>query len=205
MKKSIFTLFAGQSGGAQKTGSPATKDNQATIQDGSENGVRRQLLQMLTRDLLRRHGIPPHWIDSQMMVVSSRTRGPGMYLRLVMRHWDERLMNHTSAFQTTLLNDIKQFEPNAGQWLHGISWQLEFDDNCPYTTLPSGNFWLEPTEKPNPSRGPQQPAPNGARQETRASLAVLESQFAAGDQQASSHTNTTFGAPGYEKTQPSPL
>ena len=121
---------------------PASRDdNPATIEDGSDNAMRRQLVQVLMRDVLRRHGMPSQWIECRMLVVSSRSRGAGLYARLVIKHWDERLMTYAFAFQNALLADIERFEPKAAHWLHGISWQLEVNNTCPHTTLPDKAFW----------------------------------------------------------------
>lgn len=130
---------------APNPGSPST------IQEGSENAIRRQLVQVLLRDVIRKNGIPPQWIDLQMLVVSSSSRGAGLYVRLVIKRWDQRLMNYAQALQNELLTDITRFEPQASQWLHGISWQLEMADSCPYTTLPDKAFWLEPATPATPA------------------------------------------------------
>lgn len=112
-----------------------------TIQDGSANALRRQLVQVLFRDSLRRHGIPSTWLDCQMLLVSSRSRGEGMYVRLIVKHWDIRLLTYAVAFQKSLMVDIMRFEPHASQWLYGISWQLEVGDSCPYMQLPDRSVW----------------------------------------------------------------
>lgn len=127
-----------------------------TIEDGSANSLRRQLVQVLLRDVMRRHGIPPGWLDCQMLVVSSRSRGEGMYVRLVMKHWDSRLLNYAVAFQKALMVDIMRFEPHAAEWLYGISWQLEVGDTCPYKELPDRSVWQEPARKSfhEPSHAP---------------------------------------------------
>ena len=209
MKKTILKLFAQLSGGKQGDTLPAVRDNPATIQEGSENDVRRHLVQVLMRDLLRRHGIPPEWIDCQMMIVFSRTKGSGMYIRLVVHHWDERLMNYASAFQKELLADLKQFEPQAANWLHGISWQLEVDDSCPYTTLPGRSFWLEPrantVSKPTPKPEPEQLRHQAERQAEPVNTVELERLFAIRDQELSAQADHGLVAAGYEKTQPAPL
>ena len=70
------------------------QDSSHTIEDNSDNGTRRRLVQMLLRDGLRQHAIPPDWVECQMMVINSRSRGPGMYVRLVMRQWDLRLLTY---------------------------------------------------------------------------------------------------------------
>ncbi|MDP3795582.1 MAG: hypothetical protein Q8R06_00320 [Polaromonas sp.] len=121
-----------------------------TIEDGSANALRRQLVQVLLRDVVRRHGIPAGWLDCQMLVVSSRSRGEGMYVRLVMKHWDSRLLNYAVAFQKALMVDIMRFEPHAADWLYGISWQLEVGDTCPYKELPDRSAWAEPSQRPDP-------------------------------------------------------
>ncbi len=116
-------------------------DSPATIEDGSDNALRRQLVHVLLRDALRRHGIPPSWIECQMLLVSSRSRGPGMYVRMVVKHWDSRLMDYALAFEKTLVADIIRFEPKADEWLHGISWQLDYENSSPFTALPPKSFW----------------------------------------------------------------
>lgn len=199
MKKTILKLFTQLTGGRHGAVPPAARDNPATIQEGSENDVRRQLVQVLMRDLLRRHGIPLEWIDCQMMIVTSRTRGSGMYIRLVVRHWDERLLNYASAFQKKLLADLRQFEPQTAKWLHGISWQLEIEGSCPYTTLPDKSFWLEP--EPEPKRSRQQ----AERQAEPLNTVELQQMFALRDQELSAQADQGLDATGYEKTQPAPL
>lgn len=202
-----------------KSGFPASRtasDNPATIEDGSDNAMRRQLVGVLVRDALRRHGIPAGWVECQMLVVSSRSRGPGMYVRLVATHWDQRLMNYAFAFQKSLVADIFRFEPLASQWLHGISWQLEFADSCPYVELPDKLFWQTPApavELAGGSPPPQtqsasatsnQPAAPSARQPTAAELAAAARQANAARRAApgkSSPASTFGGAP----TEPAAL
>lgn len=117
------------------------------LHDGSETATRGQLVQVLLRDLVRKSGMPPGLVQCQIQVMNSR-RGQGIYVRLVVKHWDERLMQYAFAFQKALLTDIVQFEPKAGAWLHGIAWQLEVASSCPFTDLPGPEFWQAPTAKP---------------------------------------------------------
>ena len=151
MKNFIGRLFgfrppapSGSAGAAGTTASRTTDDNPATIQAGSDNALRRQLVHVLMRDVLRRHGIPSALIECQMLVVASQSRGSGMYVRLVLKKWDERLTRYAFAFQNALMADILRFEPKASEWLYGISWQLEFDSAFPYAELPEKSFWQEP-------------------------------------------------------------
>lgn len=125
----------------EDTAGATATDSVSTIEDGSDHAMRRQLMLLLLRDLMRRHGMPPVWIELQMLVVSSARRGEGLYVRLVMKQWDERLIHHAQAFQNELLADLARFEPQFDSWMRGISWQLEMTDSCPYTELPGKTFW----------------------------------------------------------------
>ncbi len=212
MKKIILRFFSHFSGRRHGAAAPAAGDNPAAIQEGSENSGRRHLVQVLMGDLLRRHGIPPAWIDCQMMLVSSRTKGAGMSIRLVVQHWDERLMNYASALQQALLADINRFEPHAAHWLQGISWQLEVSGSCPYTTLPAPDFWLAPPAEtlpnstPEPEPEQQQPRPRAKRQVEPINTLALERLFAIRDRATpGAQADQGLVAPGYEKTQPAPL
>lgn len=120
------------------------QEGPATIEDGSANALRRQLIQVLLQDAMRRHGIPAGWLDCQMLLVSSRSRGEGMYLRIVIKHWDIRLLTYALAFQKSLMVDITRFEPHADEWLYGISWQMDCGNSCPYTSLPERHVWESP-------------------------------------------------------------
>ncbi|MES2686913.1 MAG: hypothetical protein V4706_08815 [Pseudomonadota bacterium] len=118
-------------------------DNPHTIEDNSDNATRRQLVQVMLRDGLRKHGIPAGWVECRMLVVNSRSRGTGLYVRLVMRHWDMLLLTYAHAFQQQLLAAITEFEPQASVWLHGVSWELDVGNTCPYLDMPDPSVWLE--------------------------------------------------------------
>jgi hypothetical protein len=208
MKNLIRSLFGASSQATPVRSAPtASRDNPATIQEGSENAIRRQLVQVLLRDVLRKHGIPPHWIDLQMLVVSSSRRGTGMYVRLVMKQWDDRLMNYALALQNTLFADIVRFEPQASDWLQGISWQLDMADTCPYLTLPDKAFWLDPVKQAIPVAPVDQATPVTQpvqATEENAAQQDLERLFFIRDQEISRAAGS-HAPVDYEKTQPSPL
>ena len=163
MKNFFSTFFASKPAAANSTlsGSRDSRDSRLSLRDTSENGLRQQLVLVMMRDLLRKSGIPPAWVDCHVQVANSRTRGQGLYVRLVLKHWDERLMKYSFAFQKALLTNIVQFEPKAAGWLHGITWQLEVASNCPYPELPDRNFWVyvPPQQAAQPATSPAVAAP----------------------------------------------
>ena len=141
------------------------QDSSHTIEDNSDNGTRRRLVQMLLRDGLRQHAIPADWVECQMMAINSRSRGPGMYVRLVMRQWDLRLLTYAYAFQTQLLAAITQFEPQAPTWLRGVSWAFDVGNTCPYPDMPDRSMWRAASpraETPGLSPGPVSVPTNSA-------------------------------------------
>lgn len=138
------------------------RDNPLSIEDNSENATRRQLVQMMLRDGLRKHGIPPGWVECRILVVNSRSRGQGLYLNLVMRHWDMLLLTYAHAFQQQLLSAITEFEPQASVWLHGISWELDVEDSCPYLDMPDPSIWVDILASDTPAPRAVRAAPPAA-------------------------------------------
>ena len=198
------------------------------LQDGSETATRGQLVQIMMRDLVRKSGIPPSWIHCQIQVVTSRTRGQGIFVRLVVKHWDERLMKYAFAFQKALLTEIVEFEPEASSWLQGIAWQLEVAGSCPVTKLPESQFWQAGgSARPFDSM----PRPVSAMPVSAAAVPTfaldaletppsavdkpstlendtaedLERLFAIRDRELEQLATSNLLPAGYEKTEPSPL
>ncbi len=143
MKLFLKKLFGQASKQQPAPGTSSSRGFYSSVQGGSENAVRTQLVHVVMRDLLRKSGIPPGWITCQPQVLNSKSKGSGIFVRLSVKHWDDRLMQYAFAFQKALLTDIVRFEPKAASWLHGIAWQLEVASTCPHTKLPNQDFWLE--------------------------------------------------------------
>lgn len=104
-------------------------------------GTRREMLRVVLRDTLNRYGIPAAWITADVLVATSRGREPGVHWRLVVRHWDPRLPVHQVAFQNHLIKRVMTFDPMAAEWLMGISWQYNLDDESACPQLPHPGVW----------------------------------------------------------------
>lgn len=148
MKKTFNTMFV------RPPDAPAFKNAAApfTPPAGSESANRQQLVLITLRDLLHHSAIPAHWLECQTLLVSSRSRSTGLYILLVMRHWDERLLRYTQAFQIELMERILQFDPDAGLWVHGIAWSFDTPaGTCMFPVLPPKSTW-DADQKPLGSR-----------------------------------------------------
>lgn len=103
--------------------------------------IRRELLRVVLRDTLGKHGIPANWIGCEVLVSSANSREPGVHLRLVLRHWDARLMLCAPALQKSLQLRLEQFDPLAMHWFRGMSWQFDLPDASICPPLPSDTVW----------------------------------------------------------------
>lgn len=147
MKNLLRTLFGSHAAqpAFKRSGAPST------MQTDSEAINRQQLVMITVRDVMRVSGIPSDWVDCQTLNVTSRRRGTGLYIHMVINHWDERLMRWIWAFQAEVKTRMERFDPKAAVWVHGISWQLDMAGSCPYTRLPDKSYWGDPAVQAAPA------------------------------------------------------
>ncbi|HVZ43134.1 MAG TPA: hypothetical protein VHA82_04930 [Ramlibacter sp.] len=109
---------------------------------GRHNAPRRDLVQVVLRDTMRRHGIPSDWIESRILsVMSTRRGGEGMHVLLVVRQGDDRLAPYVHAFQQTFMEELLKFEPKARDWVFSVSWQFEGKPRDGHGSLPDPASW----------------------------------------------------------------
>ena len=122
----------------------------------SQNSARREMLRVVLRDTMNRHGVPATWISAETLVASSRARGQnGIHWRLSIKHWDARLPTHCVAFQNNLIKRVMTFDPMASEWLMGISWQFALEDESACPPMPHPGLWTAEAHAP---RAVSQPA-----------------------------------------------
>jgi hypothetical protein len=115
----------------------------------SQNGARREMLRVVLRDTMNRHGVPSAWITAETLVASSRARGQnGIHWRLSIKHWDARLPTHCVAFQNNLIKRVMTFDPLASDWLMGISWQFALEDESACPPMPHPGLWTAEAHAP---------------------------------------------------------
>lgn len=106
-----------------------------------ENSTRREVLRLVLRDTLNRTGIPTSWIGADLLAATSRGREPGIHVRLLLKHWDPRLMMHGIAFENAFTKRVLTLDPSADRWLIGISWQFSLADESGCPALPHPGVW----------------------------------------------------------------
>jgi hypothetical protein len=122
----------------------------------SQNSARREMLRVVLRDTMNRHGVPSTWITAETLVASSRARGQnGIHWRLSIKHWDVRLPTHCVAFQNNLIKRVMTFDPMASEWLMGISWQFALDDESGCPAMPHPGLWTAEAHAPRAVSQPE--------------------------------------------------
>ncbi|HEX2547107.1 MAG TPA: hypothetical protein VHL79_19650 [Ramlibacter sp.] len=91
----------------------------------SRNAPRRELLQVVLRDTMRKHGIPSDWIDCRILSSMSRSGRTGLHLNFVVRKDHEKLLAYVFAFQVSFERELARYEPRARDWLLSLGWEFQ--------------------------------------------------------------------------------
>lgn len=125
---------------------------------GSQGKGRRELLRVVLRDTLNRHGIPSAWFDAEVLVSTSRSGERGIHWRLVVKNSDPRLIACVIPLQNALIKRLTTFDPLASAWLTGMSWQYAPPDDAPCPAMPHPSTWKEAPGEPSPAAAAAVPA-----------------------------------------------
>lgn len=114
----------------------------------SPHGMRKDLIRMVLRETLHRNGIPTSWIGADLLRATAAGKEPGIHVRLLMLHWDERLPLHAPAFEQNFYKRLLAMDPLAPNWLLGISWQFAMEDLTACPPLPHPGSWTSVPSAP---------------------------------------------------------
>lgn len=91
----------------------------------SRNAPRRELVQVILRDTMRKHGIPSDWIECRILSTVNRQGRPGLHVNFVVRQAHDRLLAYVFAFQDSFERELARFEPRSGDWLLSLAWEFQ--------------------------------------------------------------------------------
>lgn len=139
-------IFAGGNSAGNPASQPVSHSVPASSMNtkgpmSQENASRRELLRLVLRDTLNRTGIPTSWLGADLLAATSRGREPGIHVRLLVKHWDPRLMVHGIAFENAYKKRVLTLDPLADRWLLGISWQFSLADDSACPAMPHPGVW----------------------------------------------------------------
>lgn len=158
------------------------QDSEADDGPASWSARRRELVQMVLRDTMRQHGIPSDWMDCVILSVVNGEAATGMHVHLVVKKGHDRLLPYVPAFQESVMNAIRGFEPRASDWLMSLCWQFD-GMKADGFAMPSPSTWA--TSGPQPlgthvglpgqtKPGPVTQAESEMEQDLRALLAIRD-------------------------------
>ncbi|HSV46327.1 MAG TPA: hypothetical protein VLJ58_11100 [Ramlibacter sp.] len=126
-------------GGRQVTDKAPPQDEQPAV---APVGNRRELLRVVLREAMAKHGIPAGWIGAELLPGSAKGgREPDLHVRLLIRHFDPRLLACGVAFQRSLHKRLEVFDPQSASWLTGFSWQFALADESACPPMPEPAVW----------------------------------------------------------------
>ena len=189
-----------------KDGTPASATTQFRESDpdssdpkGSRNAPRRELVQVILRDTMRKHGIPSDWIECRMLSTMSRGGRHGLHVNFVVKQAHDRLLAYVFAFQDSFERELARFEPRARDWLLSLAWEFQGfnakDMPDPHTWAASMPGALLPAGGPAPQTGPPAAQEAQASQPDEDLASDLQALFAIRDAAIAQPTPRQAGAP----------
>lgn len=167
-----------------------------TTEQGSRNAPRRELVQVVLRDTMRRHGVPSDWIDCRILSVVSRSAMTGMYVHLIVKQGHERLLTYIPAFQSSFMSAIQKFEPRVHDWLFSLSWQFDGMSNSNYPGMPDPQSWTASGPAPVAAVEPAQD--EDVMQDIKALFAIRDAALKDGPPEG--HVDFEPTRPGFENS-----
>jgi hypothetical protein len=131
--------------GNAKEGAPGSASTQFresapdSGQSGSRSARKRELVQLVLRDTMRKHGIPSDWVECRMLSSVSRTGRHGLHVNFVVRKAHDRVLAYVFAFQDSFERELARFEPRARDWLLSIGWEFQ---GFNAKEMPDPNTWV---------------------------------------------------------------
>jgi hypothetical protein len=127
-----------EGGGAAATTQFHESEPDSDDSQGSRNAPRRELVQVVLRDTMRKHGIPSDWIECRILSTVMRSGRSGLHVNFVVRKAHDRLITYVFAFQDSFERELARYEPRARDWLLSLGW--EFQDFDP-AAMPDPHTW----------------------------------------------------------------
>lgn len=174
--------------------------------------LKRELIQVVLKDTLRRRGVPFDWLTCEVFVAP---RGPGeedLHIQLTLVKWQEMLLRYAQALEHQLMLGLDRFDPSVDHSKYIISWRVSPDCGCPFAVMPPARFWSHVEEPAADAVADEAPAildRRHAKRPPNASARAREPASAAlqpgAPPVASAHPGPPPDDGEYQRTQLSPL
>jgi hypothetical protein len=147
-------LLGGKWAGSRSSGSsPQFHESETTTHGSTENAPRRELVQVVLRDTMRKHGIPSDWMDCRILSVVTLKQQVGMHVQFIVRQGDAKLLPFVHAFQDTFWQELEKFEAHPRTWLFSVAWQFD-GPGSGAPALAATDGWDDDTQPPSQDTRP---------------------------------------------------
>ncbi|NPC54518.1 hypothetical protein [Caenimonas soli] len=153
----IFGGGANGTSAADETSQSDHREKAAVDQAKAARDTRRELVQVVLRDTMRKHGVPSDWVDCRILSVKTRQHKAGMHVQFLVRQGDAQLLDYVHAFQESFWEEILKFEPQAREWLFSVAWQFYGKAVRGFAPMPSAGAWAEEAADKSSDAGDTQP------------------------------------------------
>ena len=104
--------------------------------------IQRELVRVVLKDTMRRHGIPFEWLACEVNTVATSTTTEELHIQLVLMQWHELLLRYAPALEIQLLRGLDRFEPAVDHAKKcTITWRFSPECGCPFTVMPPPLVW----------------------------------------------------------------
>jgi hypothetical protein len=107
----------------------------------SRNAPRRDLVRLVLRETMRKHGIPSDWLDVRSLSVLTKSHKSGMHVQFLVRKADHQLIPYVHAFQESFWEQVLKLDPTAGDWLFSIGWEFYGKSEQGFSPMPDPTSW----------------------------------------------------------------
>lgn len=102
----------------------------------SRNAPRRDLVRVVLRETMRKHGIPSDWIECRSLSVLTRHHKSGMHVQFLVRKADHQLLPYVHALQESFWDNLLRIDPAARDWLFSVGWEFYEKSVQGFSALP---------------------------------------------------------------------
>ena len=139
-------LFRGGSSDSKPIGGASTQFAESQIATSldktkSRNGPHRDLVKLMLRETMRKHGIPSDWIECRTLSVLTRQHKSGMHVQFLVRKSDQQLLPYVHAFQEDFWERILRTDPQARDWLFSVGWEFYGKAQDGFALAPNPATW----------------------------------------------------------------
>jgi hypothetical protein len=153
-------LFRKIFGGQAETPTQFHESDGSTSGPGEGNAPRREVVHVVLRDVMRKHGIPSDWIECRILSGLTRQQKAGIHVQFIVLKGEAQLLDYVHAFQDSFWREVEKYEPRARDWLFSVAWQFEGNARADLADMPRFEGWDEDTQVPpdaHPSEQDTQP------------------------------------------------